>query len=1133
MLAMAVSVVLLAALAGASSASAAGAYWHITTGAAPTHLPPGGEGQISVSVGDLAAEDAAASVAHPILISDKVPAGLEIVASETKGYAHPLSGATGRSPFTELECKVEGQTVTCAVPHAIFGYEGAELVIPVKVSAADGADLLNEAKVEGGEGGVPSATRTDTLKVRSGGTPFGSELYEFRAENEGGAIDTQAGAHPFQLTTTFNLNQTLETRHQPPLRQEETAPELVRNLHFRLPPGLLGNITVLPRCSGVQFATVLEKDVNLCPANTAIGVARVTLNEPTVFNGVLTETVPIFNLEPAPGEPARFGLEIVKVPVVFNTAVRTGKDYGVEVSILNTTQFATLLKTEVSFWGVPGDKSHDQVRGWECIGHGHFDAGFEPEKPCKTAAELELQAKPFLTLPTSCAGAPSTSVTGNSWKGGTLEDEFKFGSPLGGCELLGFNPTIGVESESQAASTPTGLNVNVHMPQESTLSATGLAEADLKETVVTLPEGVQANPGAANGLGACSALGMGFEGFGMGLGENSQLENNLFTATGETCSDASKIGTMSIRTPLLENELHGSVYLAEQDNNLIEQKLVLYLTAFDPVSGVRVKLAGDVHVDPNTGQLTSTFKNSPPVPFEDLSLKFFGGPHSSGSTPPLCGTYTTTGSFTPWSGQPAAQRSANTSVTTGVGGGPCQTSFPQSFAPSFQAGSLNNQAGAFSDFSLTIGHPDADQPLSAVTMHLPPGAAAMLSSTDPCPEPPLGQEWACGADSLIGHSTASSGLGGSPFTLGGSVYITKGYGGAPFGLLVVTPADAGPFHLGNVNVRSKIFVDKDTAAVTIVSDPFPTLVRGVPAQIKQINVTVDRHNFEFNPTNCNQLSITGTLTGSQGGSAAVSSPFRVTNCAALPFKPTLTATTKGDSSKANGASLVVKVTSTPGQANIAKTALILPVALPSRLTTIQKACIDTVFEANPASCPDGSNIGTAIVHTPVLKSPLTGPAYLVSHGGAAFPDVEFVLQGEGITLILDGQTNIKKGITSSTFNSVPDAPVTSFETTLPEGPHSALTANVAPSKKFSLCGAKLVMPTTITGQNGVVIKQETQIPVTGCKSTSLTRAQKLTKALKACRKQFKHNKAKRAKCEKKARKQYGPKKAKKKPAKKK
>ncbi|HYM53737.1 MAG TPA: hypothetical protein VES97_00130, partial [Solirubrobacteraceae bacterium] len=429
-----------------------------------------------------------------------------------------------------------------------------------------------------------------------------------------------------------------------------------------------------------------------------------------------------------------------------------------------------------------------------------------------------------------------------------------------------------------------------------------------------------------------------------------------------------------------------------------------------------------------------------------------------------------------------------------------------------------SQAGAFSAFTLQLDRPDGNQALRGLTVHMPPGVAAMLSSVTQCAEPPPGQEWSCGPESLIGHSTASSGLGGEPFTLGGQVYLTVGYGGAPFGTLVVTPAKAGPFDLGNVDVRAKIYVDPSTAAATVVSDPFPTIIKGVPVQLKHVNVNIDRPGFWFNPTNCNGMKIEGTLGGDEGATAFVSSPFQVANCANLPFAPKLTASAGGHASKVNGVGLVVKVESAGlGQADIAKVDLQLPKALPSRLTTIQKACPDGVFNANPAACNEGSVIGSATIHTPVLKSPLSGPAYLVSHGGVAFPDVEFVLQGEGITLILDGKTDIKNGITYSRFDSAPDAPFTTFETVLPAGPHSALGANLPAQAKYNLCATKLAMPTTITGQNGAVIEQTTKIAVTGCAEPPLA------KALKACRKL--KTKSKRVACEAAARKKYGAKKS--------
>jgi hypothetical protein len=360
-----------------------------------------------------------------------------------------------------------------------------------------------------------------------------------------------------------------------------------------------------------------------------------------------------------------------------------------------------------------------------------------------------------------------------------------------------------------------------------------------------------------------------------------------------------------------------------------------------------------------------------------------------------------------------------------------------------------------------------------------------LASVKQCPEPQAAQG-TCGPDSLIGHTTVSAGLGSDPFTVPtGQVFITGPYHGAPFGLSIAVPAKAGPIDLGTgpcdcVVVRAKVEVDPHTAQVTVDSDPLPTILQGIPLQVKHVNVTVDRPGFMFNPTSCEHLAATGTLTGGSGGTAQASVPFQVTNCASLPFKPTFKVSTQANTSKKNGASLDVKVTSSQGAANIGKVAVTLPKALPSRLTTIQQACPEATFNANPASCPAGSNIGTATAHTPILASAFTGPAYLVSHGGAAFPDLVVILQGEGVKLELTGSINIKKSITSSAFNAVPDAPISSFELNLPEGPHSGLTAVLPAKAKGSLCGTSLVMPTTLTGQNGAQIKQNTKIAVTGC-----------------------------------------------------
>jgi hypothetical protein len=1149
------AMLVLTAAAAPVGAQAAEPWWRLEARPAPTVLQPGQEGQIVVGATDVGDADANGA-AVPITITDTLPKGLKVVKAEGRvPYEDPVGSRPVPCEITGNE--TTGETVTCTFAHALTPFEVLQARINVQVGASPGP-IINQASITGGLAQPTSSS--GPIEVGTGATPFGIERYVLTPENEGGTSDVQAGSHPFQLTTVLNLNQTFD--ENPGTKQREaSAPALLKDLQVKLPPGLVGdtNADAIPQCSDLDFSTIEPNGItNRCPANTAVGVAVVAINEPVSFHQNY-RTVPVFSLAPAPGEPARFGFEVVKVIVVLDTAVLTGGDYSVVARVKNASQAAQVLGSQLSLWGEPGAASHDDSRGWRCLVNGeNGGAGGNPSHTgCTPEERGETRlTKAFLSLPTSCASAWQSSVLADSWiepgsrEADGLADESDarwkgkdkpWSAPaLEGCDKLPFEPSISVEPETHAANTPSGLTVNVHEPQASTLELGGLAAAAVKETIVTLPQGVVLSPSAANGLEACSTGLVGFTGF-------FPFEAGTSTATftrdlpeplqpgTNFCPNGSKVGVVHIRTPDLPNEIEGGVYLAQQNANPFGSLFAMYIVAQDPVSKVLVKLAGEVSLNPSTGQITTSFKNTPQLPFEDLKLELFGGPRSSISTPASCGSYTTNATFVPWS-TPASPKATSTSfdVTSGAEGTGCASPLP--LAPGFKAGSTNTGAGAFTGFDLTLTHPDTNQAPTSLSMRLPAGMAALLSSVTLCPEPQASQG-TCGEASLIGHATATAGLGSQPFTeTGGRVYITEKYGGAPFGLSVVIPTKAGPFDFGNVVTRSTLSVDPNTAAVTI-SSALPTMVNtttyqtGVPVQLKQIHVTVDRPGFQFNPTNCTPKVIEGTLTGSQGGSAHVSSPFQVANCASLPFAPKLTAVAGGKASKPNGASLNVKVTSVGlGQANIAKVFLTLPKALPSRLTTIQKACRDSVFNVNPASCDEGSVIGKATIYTPVLKSALIGPAYLVSHGNAGFPDVEFVLQGEGITLILDGKTDIKKGITYSRFESTPDAPFTTFETELPTGPHSALTANVPENEHYSLCNTKLVIPTEITAQNGAVIKQETKVPLTGCvKGTThkkLSRAQRLKKALKACRK--KHSKAKRVTCERHARKLYGPKHASKK-----
>jgi hypothetical protein len=637
---------------------------------------------------------------------------------------------------------------------------------------------------------------------------------------------------------------------------------------------------------------------------------------------------------------------------------------------------------------------------------------------------------------------------------------------------LPFAPSISVVPGSSVADAPTGLHVDLHVPPAGLQDPEGLAEADLKDAVLSLPAGLAVNSAVANGLGVCSPA-----------------EIGLGSAEPAACPDSSKVGSVEIDTPILPHPLEGAVYVAQQGDNPFGSLLAIYIAVADPETGVVVKLAGHVVADPVTGQLKTTFDNNPQLPFTDLKLDFFGGPRAALVNPDACGTYTAGSVLTPWSGTGAVEPSSSFQIDQGCHG--------PMFAPSFVAGTVNNQAGGFSPLSVTFSRSDQDQSLGSVVVRTPPGLLGVLKSVPLCGEPQASQG-ACGQQSLIGHTTVLAGAGPDPVSVTGQVFLTGPYKGAPFGLSIVVPAVAGPFNLGTVVVRAAISVDPHTSALTVASDPLPSILQGIPLDVRSVNVTADRPGFTFNPTNCEALAVSGTVTSTQGAQAQVSSAFHAANCAALPFHPVFSAGSLAKTSRQEGAALDVKVGYPSGaQANIHSVAVTLPKQLPARLTTIQQACPEAVFNQNPAGCDAGSLIGTGTAQTPIFNNPITGPAYLVSHGGAAFPDVDLVLQAEGVTVLLVGHVSItKSGITSATFGEVPDAPISAFELSLPEGPHSGLSA------VGSLCTEPLVMPTTITGQNGAQIVQQTRIKVTGC-TTTKKKARKHRKSKKRHKKKHK------------------------------
>lgn len=1057
----------------------------------------------------------------PVTVSDVLPAGLKTVAieaalDESMNFALPGTAPELSCSRTTLSCTYTGQAPVgekhrfVSYPKSIVPYKGIQMRIAVKLTGPK-KGAVNEARVSGGN--VSPASVRQPLVVSSAPVPFGINTYEMRTEEEGGAVDAHAGSHPFQLTTTLGFNETLEGR----------PAAMAKDLRFNLPPGLIGNPEPFPRCTLAEFYD------EACPQDTVVGVAQVdafaaTVGKRPIGGGSIAFSVPgiraLYNLEPQAGEPARFGFMVEptfeQIPVFLDTSVRTGGDYGVTVYVSNITEEAEFVSSEVTFWGVPGDPRHDEARGRACL----EDAAHENEErgPC-----VQLDANnppPLLSLPTSCTGPLVTSVEADSWAEEGVFGSFPSTEPLpamDACNRLPFTPSLKVTPDSTAGSQPTGLNVDVHVPQELTLNPAGLAESGVRGITVALPEGVAIDPSGGDGLEACSEGLVGFGGF-REFSTEPGANLPVFTPTmpgsvGTSvpfepgvnfCANASKIGTVTIKTPLLPNPLKGFVYLANQEANPFGSLVAMYVVAEDPVSGTLVKLPGVVRLCQAAGetfdgmgcaapgQIVSTFENTPQLPFEDAELHFFGGERAPLASPARCGAYTTRASYTPWSGSGAVDASSTFDVTSGPHGTPCPgASLP--FDPSLTGGTTSIQAGGFSPFTMTMSREDGEQPLQAISLHMPPGVSGLLTGVELCPELQA-DEGLCGPNSLIGETTVGVGVGGDPFTVkGGKVYLTGPYEGAPFGLSIVNPAKAGPFDLENTAahhpgcdclvVRAKLEVDPTTAAITVTSDgtgPYkiPSIIEGIPLQIKHVNVTINRPGFTFNPTDCEPSKITGAISSAEGGSSTVGVPFQATNCAVLGFKPRFTTSTNGKTSRKAGASLHVKLTypkaAFGSQANIKSVKVDLPRQLPSFLPTLQKACTIAVFQANPAACPPASRVGTASATTPLIPVALSGPAYFVSYGGSKWPELVIVLSGYGVTVELHGETFISKGVTSSTFKTIPDVPVGSFELTLPQGPNHALAAN------GNLCAAKLRMPTRFTAQNGMVVKQNTPIAVTGC-----------------------------------------------------
>jgi hypothetical protein len=929
------------------------------------------------------------------------------------------------------------------------------------------------------------------------GETFGVESFESKivsnAEGAGGGVsDFQAGSHPYAITTaiTFNHVVTAIEEEEPPRVRTYGDP---KDIEVNLPQGLIVKSRATEaRCSEAELES--QEGPASCPNAAAVGVFSVYLD------GVEVVDEPVYNMVPPAGAPAELGFDAAGIGLIMHIGgtLRTGGDYGLSAEISGIPDEHPIYGLRLTLWGDPSEASHDEERGLcadEKAKQSFKRTGIHSSCP------VERTTNPFLTLPSSCTDEPlATTISTDSWQEpGALNPDrtpdlgdprwhtaTSSSPPLTGCPSLDFSPKLTVsaaEPQAARAESPSGLSVEVKLPAEESVNV--VAGADLKEAQVALPAGFAISPSATAGREACTP---------------AEIEPG--NAKAPTCPEAAKVGAVKIVTPLLEDPLEGSLYLAQPYENEPAfgssehpggSLLALYLVAEG--DGMLVKLAGKVEANSQTGQLTVTWANLPQLPIGEMQLSLYGGERALLSTPPACGDYEVQSTLTPWSGTPAVAESSTLAIDSGPNGGACPSG---GFAPSFTTSTSNNLAGASSVFSLTLSRQDGEERFGAFSVTLPPGLSGILKNVARCPEPQA-SKGECPQASEIGTTTVGVGPGGDQFYLpeqgqsANRVYLTgplspegpttpggSNQAGAPFGLSIVVPAIAGPFDLGTAVMRARVEIDPHTAQLTISSDPLPAIEQGIPLDIRTLEITIDRPGLILNPTDCTPRAVAGTIVSAGGTSVAVSSPFQAVNCATLPFKPTLTALTHAKPSKADGAYLQVKVVSGPGQANIGKVKVDLPKQLPARLKTLQRACDATVFEADPATCPATSIVGAGTVVTPMLAGRLAGPAYLVSHGGAAFPALVIVLRGEGIEIELEGQTSISNGVTSVAFRSLPDTPIGTLDLVFPVGPHSAFGVNLPAKAKRGLCSKTLNMPTAITGQNGAVVKQSTRIAVSGC-----------------------------------------------------
>jgi uncharacterized repeat protein (TIGR01451 family) len=1037
-----------ASQAGATAAPA----WRFDITSVPTNFPPG----MNFAFGGLpeynllATNVGTAPTKGPITVTDTLPAGLTL-----KSFSAQVLGES--QPGT---CTSAAPTATCVFPGPIQPGKFINIEIGFNVDGTgtilhEGDTIADQAILSGG--GATAVVAENTTKVSATIAPFeflpGIPGFGITPYAEDGTAETLAGGHPHVLSVNLSFS----------TRKLGFSPAGVdggeRDVYTYLPRGVIVNPTATPRrCEEVLM------EAYACPANTQIGVVNVLTS--VVSPQIIAQG--LYNMEPAPGKGSNAGFIVVIYPVHIEGSVRAG-DYTekAEASGIPDLFAKPATGTQLLLWGDPSSPTFDYAR-YSFFGDCH-------ESPCP----VPEQDTPALTMPTFCpetpAEAPIAEAEGFSWghpqgPPATAQDVMR---DANGNEILGltncagveFDPTLKARPTTNTADSPSGLEVDLEVPQTSSLSQR--ATAHLRKAVVTLPEGLVVNPASANGLSGCSPSQIGID-----------TETAVPNGDPVACPDSSRIGSIEVDSPLVDHPLLGSVYAATPHENPFDSLLAIYAVIDDKPSGTLVKLPGKVEADPSTGRLVSTFDNNPQLPFSHFRLSFFGGAHGVLRTPAVCGAYSTTSSLTPWSAPdsgPPATPHDDYSISSPPAGGSCGSSLANS--PSLDAGVISPIAARYTPFVLHLRRADGSQQISSFTTKLPPGLTGKLAGTAECSDGALAAAASktgaaeqaspsCPADSHLGSVVAGAGAGPSPYYAHGEAYLSGPYKGAPLSLATITPAVAGPYDLGTIVVRAALRLDPNTGQITATSDPIPSILQGIPLDVRSIDVKLDRPSFTLTGTSCDPSSVAGSATSTLGQVAPLSARYQLGECTGLAFKPKLGIRLFGSTTRGGHPALRGTLAMPEGGANIAQASVALPSSEFLDQGHIGTVCTRVQFaegEGNGSACPPGAIYGSATATSPLVDYALEGPVILRSSPEHELPDLVAALHGppsQPIAVDAVGRIDSIKGGIRTTFEGVPDLPVSSFVLSMQGGAKGLLQNSTNVCKKANRATA------LFAGQNG-------------------------------------------------------------------